>query len=485
MDFDLNSGLEAAMDRWRRLRDGGRLRGPAILIIAVILGFLLMHQLTPSLSGKTGQADIGFGSVMMSRLCIKIMESGSSLISYQTEDKEKEDMLMGMLSREFPAYGFTGENRSLEALLQDTKPFITKDNSPVDTHSSFIDTDNNALEQTKQTDGIRFHEIKEGTLTKEYILTNGAAYDRSSFLALVSDENRAVRNTDGQLSVGVMEGEVYVDESDGKVMNGLRADVEVMRSNIGTAFTMEDLKDISFLLRNFYILDPSTSITDEMFDSEKLLGKDMTIKQKNDAPQILIYHTHSREAYADSREGVTADTVVGMGNYLTQILEDQYGYNVIHDTTAYDKMSKGDANLAYNYAYDGIAKILEENPTIEVVIDLHRDGVEKRSTILQGKETAQIMLFNGLSRNLEGPRPKLDNPYLQDNLAFSFQLQLKSLEKYPGLFYRNYLKGYRYNLHLRPKSMLIELGTYKNTLASARNAVEPFAEVLDEVLQGR
>lgn len=373
----------------------------------------------------------------------------------------------------------------MEGLLQVTNPFLTEENPPVSDQSTMIEADIHTSEQVKQTDGIRFYEIREGTLTKEYILTNGAAFDRSSFLALLSEENRAASSLEGQLPVGVMEGEVYIEESDGKVMNGQGADMEVMRSNIGTAFTMEDLKDTSFLVRNFYIVDPSTSITDELFDSEKLLGKDMTIKQKNGAPQILIYHTHSREAFADSREGVSSDTVVGAGNYLTQLLEEQYGYNVIHDTTAYDKMSKGDKNLAYNYTYDGISKILEENPSIEVMIDIHRDAGDKRSTILGGQETAQIMLFNGLSRNREGPRPKLYNPYLQDNLAFSLQLQLKSLEKYPGFVFRNYLNGYRYNLHLRPKSLLIELGTEMNTVASARNAMEPFAEILDEVLQGK
>jgi stage II sporulation protein P len=95
------------------------------------------------------------------------------------------------------------------------------------------------------------------------------------------------------------------------------------------------------------------------------------------------------------------------------------------------------------------------------------------------------MLFNGLSRSTSGPLTRLDNPNQQDNLAFSLQLQLKSLEKYPGLFYKNYLKSYRFNLHLRPKSILMELGTYKNTLGSAKNAMEPFAEILDAVLQGK
>jgi stage II sporulation protein P len=249
---------------------------------------------------------------------------------------------------------------------------------------------------------------------------------------------------------------------------------------------MEQLKNVNFLIRNFYIVDPDTSIVDSLFDSEKLLGKDMTLKQNNDKPQILIYHTHSKETYIDSKANEKSDTVVGVGTYLTKILEEKYGYNVIHDTSCYDVIDgKLDRNKAYNEAEDGINKILEKYPSIEVVIDLHRDGAPKRTTTINGEETAQIMLFNGLSRNLSGPITYLDNPYLEDNLAFSLQLQLKSLSMYPGLFYRNYLHCYRYNMNVRPKCLLMELGTDKNTLQSAKNAMEPFAEVLDSILQGK
>ncbi len=482
------------MGRWKGWRNRG-FRGPAIPLLVVIMTVLLIYRLSLSISGEMGQAGDGLGSFLMPKLCVRVMES-SSLLRYQSEEKGSEDLLMTMLTREFPAYAFAEERLSSDGLLHSLLPGqrgddylpMREDDRTEEASEQGIVKEHAAgkdeTEEQKYAGEIGFHDITQGILPKEYILTNGAAFDQSSFLALQEGENRGSGPVAGQLAVGIIEGEVYVEEGPELTHHGQGSEMEVMKSNIGNAFTLEDLKDINFLLRNFYIIDPDTSIVDELFVSEKLLAKDMTMKQSNDQPQILIYHTHSREAYADSREGVISDTVVGMGNYLTRILEERYGYRVIHDTTAYDTMSQGDANLAYKYAYNGISKILKENPTIEVVIDLHRDGVEKRSTILEGRETAQVMLFNGLSRNKQGPRTDLDNPYLQDNLAFSLQLQLKALEKYPGLFYRNYLKGYRYNLHLRPKSILIELGTYKNTVASAKNALEPFAEVLDEVLQG-
>ena len=95
------------------------------------------------------------------------------------------------------------------------------------------------------------------------------------------------------------------------------------------------------------------------------------------------------------------------------------------------------------------------------------------------------MLFNGLSRDKKGPITYLDNPNLADNLAFSLQLQIKSLEKYPGLFFKNYLKYLRFNLHLRPKALLIELGTENNTLQSAKNSMVYLAEILDDVFKDK
>ncbi|MNN80453.1 Stage II sporulation protein P (SpoIIP) [compost metagenome] len=95
------------------------------------------------------------------------------------------------------------------------------------------------------------------------------------------------------------------------------------------------------------------------------------------------------------------------------------------------------------------------------------------------------MLFNGLSRNSKGEDiASLYNPNLQANLAFSLQLQLKGRELFPGLMYKNYLKGYRFNLHLREKSILAEVGTAKNTVQEEKNSMKYLAEVLDQVLQG-
>ena len=191
-------------------------------------------------------------------------------------------------------------------------------------------------------------------------------------------------------------------------------------------------------------------------------------------PQILIYHTHSQEAFADSEEGNISDTIVGMGNYLTELLENKYGYNVIHNTSVFDMIDGVlDRNTAYNLAETEISSILAANPTVEVVIDLHRDGLdgEKLVTQIDGKQVAKIMFFNGLSRTARnGNVDYLPNPYIEENLAFSFQLQIKAQEYY---------------LHLKPRALLIEAGSQLNTVEEEKNAMEPLADILDRVLAGR
>ena len=246
----------------------------------------------------------------------------------------------------------------------------------------------------------------------------------------------------------------------------------------------QKLQDFDYLRQKFYQIDNSTTAGSDLLNIEKLLGKDVTIQSDVEGPQILIYHTHSQEGYKDSVPGDASTSIVAVGEYLAQLLSEQYGIEVLHHKGEYDVV---DHAKAYSTARPAIQKILKENPTIEVVIDLHRDGVAEGThlvTEINGKPTAQIMFFNGLSRTTaQGQLSYLDNPYIEDNLAISFQMQLAAEEYFPDLARRIYLKGYRYNMHLCPKSMLIEVGAQTNSFEEARNAMEPLAILLAKVLK--
>ena len=170
-----------------------------------------------------------------------------------------------------------------------------------------------------------------------------------------------------------------------------------------------------------------------------------------------------------------------------EILNQKYKIETMHHEGVYDLIDGNlDRSKAYQLAEPEIKKILEENPSIEVVIDLHRDGVKETThlvTEINGRKTAQIMFFNGLSRTrANGDIGYLANPYIEDNLAFSLQMQLEAAKKYPGFTRRIYLKSYRYNMHLMPKTLLIEAGAQTNTVEEMRHAMEVLAEVLDGVL---
>ena len=237
-------------------------------------------------------------------------------------------------------------------------------------------------------------------------------------------------------------------------------------------------------ISDFYQVDKTTVFLDQLADRDKLLGTDLKIDESVNGPSILIYHTHSQEEYADSVSGDSSTTVVGVGEYLAQILRDEYGYNVLHHTGEYDV---GDRDHAYSNAAPEIEQIIKDNPSIQLVIDLHRDGVAdttRLATEIDGRPTAKIMFFNGLSRTAErGEISSLPNPYLETNLALSFQLQEKAYQYYPDLTRRIYLKGYRYNMHLCPKSMLVEVGAQTNTVEEAKNAMIPLADLINKVVR--
>ncbi|MBE5932684.1 MAG: stage II sporulation protein P [Lachnospiraceae bacterium] len=260
-------------------------------------------------------------------------------------------------------------------------------------------------------------------------------------------------------------------------------------SNIGIQYSPEQLNDFEFLIGNCYTIDGSTSITSEDINVESMLGEDLSIDLSGEDYKVLVYHTHGSEAFVDSRPGVVEDTIIGVGDELTRILEEDYGIKTFHDRTVYDMVDgKLDRNYAYTQSGNGIDKILEQYPSIEVVLDVHRDGVRDDvhlMKVIDGKPTAQIMFFNGISRlNDEGELGYLHNPNLSSNLSFSLQMHLKGKALYGDLMRKIYIGGYCYNLDRKARASLIEVGAQTNTVEEAKNAMTPLAAIVYSVISG-
>ena len=264
----------------------------------------------------------------------------------------------------------------------------------------------------------------------------------------------------------------------------------LQRSNGEASENAEDIakfRDLDVLRRNCYIVDSKTAMTSDLFDVDKFMAADLRVT-RDDKPRILVFHTHAHEMFADSDTSDINEGIVGAGEKFCKKLE-EYGIKTIHITDSFDIV---DGHLQIMGAYERmepvIMKVLEENPSVEMVIDMHRDGVNedyRPVTEINGKSTAKIMLFNGLCRINENGSltdiAELPNPYLPTNLTLSFRLQNAMMKGDPGFSRGIYLNAYRYSLNMKDKSILAEVGAQTNTKEEIYNAVELFAKYINDV----
>lgn len=255
--------------------------------------------------------------------------------------------------------------------------------------------------------------------------------------------------------------------------------IQTVSTAVQARYTWNQLTDFDFLIDQFYQVHKSTSIYPSQLNGESILKTDLTISHDGDGPEILIYHTHGSEYFKDSDPDNPDTLITGVGEELCRILTEKYGYRVLHDTTVFPY------NSSYTLGRKKAEELLETYPSIQVILDLHRDASPKQHLVteIDGKPTAQIMFFNGMCQTKEGAIASRKNENLETNLAFSLQMKLAAEELYPGFTRKNYLKAYRYNMDLAGRYALIEVGAETNTLEEEINAMEPLAEILHVVLQ--
>ena len=227
-------------------------------------------------------------------------------------------------------------------------------------------------------------------------------------------------------------------------------------------------------------------------DVAACLAAETSIRAEGDGPQVLIVHTHGSESYtpdaafpySPSENTRTTDTrynVVRVGDELQKVLEEN-GVQAMHIRDIFD-------SPAYSGSYDrslaAIEDALAANPTIKIVIDVHRDSIltddgtaYKTSCTIDGEEMAQLMFVVGTD---EGG---LYHPDWQQNLNYVTGLQYQLNRAYPGLMRPVNLRTQRFNQHASPGSMLIEVGSSGNTMPEALAAIRLFGQTLADDLNG-
>lgn len=224
------------------------------------------------------------------------------------------------------------------------------------------------------------------------------------------------------------------------------------------------------------------------FDAQALLSQPLPLAV-SDEPLILIVHTHATESYTGDYDGAedyhTADTdcnVVRVGQAIADRLN-AAGIVTLHDKTLNDLPGY---DSAYERTAQVISRYLEEYPSIRMVIDVHRDavtatdGTELAMTAeLEGAPAAQLLFVMGTDAG------GLEHPNWRDNLAFALQMQALCTARAPGLFRELSLRAARYNEHLTPCSVLLEVGSAGNTLDEALRSADFFARQLIELIEGR
>lgn len=226
------------------------------------------------------------------------------------------------------------------------------------------------------------------------------------------------------------------------------------------------------------------------FDAAELITRPLPFDASVEGPLVLIVHTHATEAYTPTAENDydgdgsyhTRDVhynVVRVGQALADTLN-ECGIETINDETLNDDPSY---NESYLRSAEVIERYLQEYPSIQMVIDLHRDAVEDSggnqlamTKELEGESYARLLLVMGT--DVSG----MYHPNWEDNLSCALKVQALCEKRYEGLFRQMSLRSQRYNEHLTPCSMLLEVGTAGNTLEQAMRTARLFGRTLAELL---
>lgn len=228
-------------------------------------------------------------------------------------------------------------------------------------------------------------------------------------------------------------------------------------------------------------------------DLTELLTRPLSLNLTQDAPTVLILHTHGTEAYTPTADSQyeeyggsyrTKDdryNLISIGDELTRLLEER-GISVIHDRTQHDL---NDYNDSYENSRAAVQEYLRQYPSIQLVLDLHRDAATyadgtqwPTSATVEGEDSAQVMLVVGT--NATG----LTHPNWKDNLALAEKLNVAMERIYSGVARPINLRGARFNQDLLPGALIVEVGSAGNTHEEALRPLPVLADAIAALANG-
>ncbi len=227
-------------------------------------------------------------------------------------------------------------------------------------------------------------------------------------------------------------------------------------------------------------------------DVAAALNRSLTQRfEKSDQPQVLLVHTHTTEQYMlydagyynagdRDRTGDQRQNVCAVGKAIAAQLE-AAGIRTIHDTTVHDSPQYSGA---YTRSAETVADYLAKYPSIKVVLDVHRDAIMDSDTTLTkptveigGKKAAQVMIITGVVSTGELPHPNWEQ-----NLTLAAKWQQALSKAYPGLMRPLYTVASRYNQHLSPGYLLVEVGSEGNTVEEVTYSAQLLGKTLATLL---
>jgi stage II sporulation protein P len=207
------------------------------------------------------------------------------------------------------------------------------------------------------------------------------------------------------------------------------------------------------------------------FNVAKNLGK----------PVVAIYHTHTSESFIPSSgvahsPGGQRGQIIEVGDALIQALAKQ-GISGVQDTTIHDSPS---FMKAYGASEVTVKRLLKENPSIQMIFDIHRDAAKRENmiTTVNGETVAKFSIVVAQGQT------DLPQPHWKENYALAKLIDEKCNEKYPGVFKGITLDQWRYNQHLHPHALLLEVGSEETSEEEAARCMDLLGDVIAEILQG-